>query len=97
MTKLAIIATIEAEPGRRDDLLPVLMAHRARSLKDEPGTLQFDFVLPNDDKTKVVLYGVYLDQAAFEAHRNGASMARYREESAGMVAKMTGIRGSLLE
>jgi (4S)-4-hydroxy-5-phosphonooxypentane-2,3-dione isomerase len=44
MPKLAIIATIEVSPGRREEFLPFLMAHRARSLKDEPGTLQFDVV-----------------------------------------------------
>jgi quinol monooxygenase YgiN len=97
MAKFAIIATIEANPGRMDELMPLLMAHRARSLKDEPGTLQFDFLAPADDKTKVLLIEVYADAAAFEAHRNGASMARYREESAGMVAKMTGTRGTLVE
>ena len=42
MPKLAIVATIEVAPERRDQLLLLLMAHRARCLKDEPGTLQFE-------------------------------------------------------
>jgi len=37
MTKLAIIRTVEVVPGRMDEFLPLLMAHRARCLKDEPG------------------------------------------------------------
>ena len=80
MPKLAIIGTIEVTPGRRDQVLPLLMAHRARCLKDEPGTLQFEILLPNDDDTKVLLYEVYRDDAAFDVHRNGPSFARWREE-----------------
>ena len=57
MPKLAIVATIEVAPGRRDQLLPLLMAHRARCLKDEPGTLQFEVLAPREDDTKVLLYG----------------------------------------
>ena len=97
MPKLAIVATIEATPGRMDDLMPLLMAHRARCLKDEPGTLQFDFLIPGDDKAKVLLIEVYKDEDAFKAHCNGASMATFREQSAGMVAKMTGTRGVIAE
>jgi (4S)-4-hydroxy-5-phosphonooxypentane-2,3-dione isomerase len=97
MPKLAIVATIEAAAGRMDELLPLLMAHRARCLRDEPGTLQFDFLVPSDDKTKVLLIEVYKDEDALKAHWTGASMATFREQSAGMVEKMTGTRGSIAE
>ena len=39
MPKLAIVATIEVAPERRDQLLPLLMAHRGRCL-------QFDVLAP---------------------------------------------------
>jgi hypothetical protein len=55
MPKLAIIGTIEVAPGRRDQLLPLLMAHRPRCLKDEPGTLQFEVLAPREDDTKAAL------------------------------------------
>jgi (4S)-4-hydroxy-5-phosphonooxypentane-2,3-dione isomerase len=97
MPKLGIIATIEAIPGRMNELLPLLMQHRERCLKDEPGTLQFDFLLPRDDETKVLLIEVYEDEDAFKAHWSGPSMATYKEQSAGMVAKMTGTRGAIAE
>ena len=77
MPKLGIVATIEAEPGRMDELLPLLMAHRARCLKDEPGTLPFDFLIPRDDKTKVLLIEFYKDETAFKAHWDGASMVTF--------------------
>jgi quinol monooxygenase YgiN len=97
MPKLAIVATIEAAPGRMNELMPLLMAHRARCLKDEPGTLQFDFLEPRDDKTKVLLIEVYKDEDAFKIHWNGPSMATFRAQSEGMVVKMTGTRGTIAE
>ena len=97
MPKLAIIGTIEVAPGRRDQFLPILMAHRARCLKDEPGTLQFEVLLPRDDEAKVHLYEVYRDEAAFDAHWNGPSTKRTREEAAGMIVKISGTRCSLEE
>ena len=92
MPKLANVVTIEVTPGRRDQILPLLAAHKARCLKDEPGTLQFEILLPNDDDTTVLSYEVYRDDAAFEVHRNGPSLAQLREESAGMVTKLHGTR-----
>ena len=98
MPKLAIIATIEVAPGRWDQLLSLLMAHRSRCLKDEPGiTLQFDVLLPHDDDTKVLSYEVYRDAAAFDAHRNGPSIARFREETAGMGVKLSVTRCAVLD
>jgi (4S)-4-hydroxy-5-phosphonooxypentane-2,3-dione isomerase len=98
MPKLAIVGTIEVAPGRRDQLLPLLMAHRARCLKDEPGiTLQFEVLAPYEDDTKLLLYEVYRDDAAFELHRNGASIAQFREETAGMGVKISVTRCALVE
>jgi quinol monooxygenase YgiN len=56
------------QQGRRDKLIPLLKAHGARCLKDEPGTLAFKVLVPRDDDAKVYLYEVYRDEAAFEVH-----------------------------
>jgi (4S)-4-hydroxy-5-phosphonooxypentane-2,3-dione isomerase len=97
MPKLAIIGTIEVTPGRRDQLLPLLMAHRARCLKDETGTLRFEVLAPYEDDTKVLLYEVYQDDAAFELHRNGASIAQLLEETTEMGVKISVTRCALVE
>ena len=75
----------------------MLMAYRARCLKDEPGTLQFEVLSPREDDTKVLLYEVYRDDAAFDVHWNGTSVARLREEAAGMIVKVYGTRCALVE
>jgi (4S)-4-hydroxy-5-phosphonooxypentane-2,3-dione isomerase len=88
MSKLAIIATVEVTPGKRGQLLNALTSHKARCLRDESGTLQFEILQPHEDETHVLLYEVYEDDAAFEMHRNGTSIARFREETVGIVAAL---------
>ena len=88
MPKLAIIATIDVQAGRKDQLLPLLKAHGARALKDEPGTLHFEVLIPRENDTKLIVYEVYQDDAAFEAHRNAPSIALFRQEAAGLIEKL---------
>ena len=97
MPKLAIVGNLEIAPGRLERVLPLLMAHRARCLSDEPGTLQFEVLLPRDDETKVLLYEVYADDAAFATHWNGPSTNRLRQEASGMIVGVTGTRCALAE
>ena len=96
MSKFANVVTIEVAPGRRDEVVALLMAHKAR-LKDEPGTLQFEVLLPNDDDTKVRVYEMYRDALAFEAHLSGPSLAQWKEETAGMVVKLQGVRCAVVD
>jgi quinol monooxygenase YgiN len=53
--------------------------------------------MPRDANTKVMLYEVYQDEAAYDAHSKGPSIARLREEAAGMIVTVSGTRGTLLE
>jgi len=97
MPNFANVVMIEAAPGRRAEILAFLAAHKARCLKDEPGTLQFEILLPKDDDTNILSYEVYLDDAAFETHRNGRSLAQLREDIAGMVVKLHGTRCAVVD
>src|SRR5262245_21057068 len=97
MPKFANIVTIEVAPGRRDQVATLLAAHKARCLNDEPGTLQFEVLLPKDEDTKVLSYEMYRDAAAFEVHVNAPSLARLREELAGMVLELRGVRCAVMD
>ena len=83
--------------GRKREILTLLAAHKARCLKDEPGTLQFEILLPKDDETRILSYEVYRDDTAFETHRNGRSLAQLREEIAGIVVKLHGARCAVVD
>ena len=96
MTKLVNVVTIEVVPGQRDKVVTALMAHKAR-LKAEPGTLQFDVLLPRDDDAKVFSFEMYRDAAAFEVHLNGSSLAQLRKEISGIVTKLHGVRCTVVD
>jgi quinol monooxygenase YgiN len=96
MPKLANVITIDVAPGRREDVVASLLAHKAR-LKAEPGTLQFEVMLPKDDDTKVQAYEVYRDADAFDVHLRGPSLAQWKEETAGMVVKLQGVRCTVVD
>ena len=96
MSKFANVVTIEVAPGRRDEVVALLLAHKAR-LKDEPGTLQFEVLLPKDDDTKVRAYEMYRDASAFEEHLNGRSLAQLKEETAGIVVNLQGVRCAVVD
>ena len=97
MSKLVVMGTVEFAPGKRDQVLPLLMAHRDRCLKDEPGTLRFEMVLPREDDSKILIHEVYQDDAAFELHRSSPSIAQWRQESAGLGVKVLATRCTPVE
>ena len=59
MPKLANIVTIEVAAARRDQVVTLLLAHKACCLRGEPGTLQLEILLPKDDDSKVLVYEMY--------------------------------------
>lgn len=93
MGKFAVVATYEIAPDQIEPFLPLLRAHRDRCFEDEPGTLQFDILRPAGN---LMLYEVYESDAAFQAHRNGASVARFRREASAIARKLTFVTCDLL-
>jgi quinol monooxygenase YgiN len=97
MAKLAISGAIDIAAGCLEAFLPMLMAHRARCLSDEPGTRAFEVIVPDNDTTKVLLFEVYDDRAAFDVHWNGPSLAQLRSEAGAMIQRISGTFGTLAE
>ena len=103
MGKLAIFATIEVESGAREEALRLLLEHRERCLRDEPGTLQFEVLVPDEravlsgfpapdaNPNSIMLFEVYADHAAFASHWNAPSIAQLRQQSAGKLLKVSGV------
>jgi len=89
MGKLAVIGTIVAQPGTRDEVLRAALGHRERCLRDEPGTLAFEVLVPVDDSTKLLFYELYTDPASFDAHMKGQSMAQLQSEVGSKIAGLS--------
>jgi quinol monooxygenase YgiN len=97
MAKLAIVATIKTAPGKRDEYLKHLKAHRRRCLDTEPGTLAFEIMVPHEDADSILLYELYESPEAFDAHWNGPSVQQTRQDAAGLSVSLTGTRCALVE
>jgi quinol monooxygenase YgiN len=97
MSKLAIVATIKTVAGKRDEYLTFLKAHGKRCLATEPGTLQFEVLVPQEEADTVLLYEVYASPEAFQTHWNGTSIQQMKQEAAGLQLSLNGVRCNLVE
>ncbi|HJP22640.1 MAG: putative quinol monooxygenase [Alphaproteobacteria bacterium] len=88
MGSYAVVATVQAKPGKRDEVLQAMRGHRDRSLADEPGTEQFDLLVPLHEEDKILIFECYADKDAFKAHAGGPSMAQVGKEIDGLVENM---------
>jgi quinol monooxygenase YgiN len=97
MAKLAIVATLKTVPGKRDEYLKHLKAHGERCRATEPGTLQFEIMLPHDEADTILLYELYESPEAFQLHWNGPSIKQTQQETQGLVVSLKGTRCDLVE
>jgi quinol monooxygenase YgiN len=97
MSKYAIVATIKTVPGKRDEYLTFLKAHGKRCLATEPGTLQFEIMVPQEEADTIMLYELYASPEAFQTHWNGASIQQMRQEAGALQLSITGVRCNLVE
>jgi (4S)-4-hydroxy-5-phosphonooxypentane-2,3-dione isomerase len=58
----------------------------ASHARKEPGCKTFDVVVDPQDKTKVMLYEVYADDKAFEAHQQTPHFKKYLAEAVPLLA-----------
>ncbi len=58
----------------------------AADSRKEPGCKQFDVLVDPKDRTQVLLYEVYADEKAFDAHQQTAHFKRYVAEAVPLLA-----------
>jgi len=62
------------------------LAENAKNARKEPGCKQFDVLVDPNDKTKAMLYEVYNDDKAFEAHQATPHFKKYVAEAVPLLA-----------
>ena len=80
-----LVVQLRIKPGQVDAFMGKL-AENARSARKEPGCRQFDVLVDPSDKTKVMLYEVYNDEKAFEAHQATPHFKKYLAEAVPLLA-----------
>ena len=58
----------------------------ARNARKEPGCKQFEVLVDPNDRTKIMLYEVYNDEAAFETHKQTPHFKKYVAEAVPLLA-----------
>jgi len=75
---LVIIAEFEVKPGKLAAFLELAEVDARRSVADEPGCRQFTVTVDREPPDRVVLFEVYDDEAAFDAHLETPHLKAFR-------------------
>lgn len=62
------------------------LLENARAAREEPGCRQFEVLVDPADRTKVLLFEVYDDPQAFEAHQQTPHFRKYLAEAVPLLA-----------
>jgi len=76
---------LRIKPENVDAFISKALENAAQSRK-EPGCKQFDVLVDPKDRTVAMLYEVYLDDKAFEAHQQTPHFRKYLAEAVPLVA-----------
>lgn len=82
---LVLQVNIRIKPENVDAFMSKVIEN-GRAARSETGCQQFEILVDPDDKTKVMLFEVYDDQKAFEAHQAGAAFKKYLETAVPLLA-----------
>ena len=73
-----IIAEFEVKPDKLEQFLELARTDASQSVEREPGCRQFDVTLDREQPNRVMLYEIYDDEAAFDAHLKTPHLAAFR-------------------
>jgi quinol monooxygenase YgiN len=62
------------------------LLENARASRAEPGCRQFEVLVDPEDATRVMLFEIYDDESAFEAHQRTAHFRKYLAEAVPLLA-----------
>lgn len=63
-----------------------MVLENARKARKEPGCKQFEVLVDREDKAQVMLFEVYADETAFEAHQQMPHFKKYLAEAIPLLA-----------
>ena len=81
-----IVVDFKIKPGRMADFRKLIDDNARASVRDEPGCRRFDVCANRKDADRVLLYEIYDDRAAFDAHLKTRHFAIFNDASAPLVA-----------
>jgi quinol monooxygenase YgiN len=92
MAAFVVIAEFAVASERKKEFLELCAFDSLRSVTDEPGCRQFDVVTSEESPEAVILYEVYDDRSAFDAHKATPHYAVFAEGVERLGVRMTLVR-----
>lgn len=80
-----VYVDLTIRPEDLETFLPLMRANAKASLETEPGCRQFDVIGVSDAPTEFMLYELYDDKAAFDAHLKTQHFLEFDAKVADMV------------
>ena len=80
-----LVVNIRIKPENVDRWIPLALEN-ARAARKEPGCRQFEVLVDPKDKAKVMLFEIYDDEKAFEAHQQTPHFKKYLAEAVPLLA-----------
>jgi len=84
MTGYVITVEFAIKPENRDRFLALVRENAAQSVGTEAGCRRFDVCVPEDGSSRVFLYEIYDDDAAFKAHMQTTHFKAFAAATTGM-------------
>ncbi len=81
----ALEVKLRIKPENVEDFMARL-AENARGARAEPGCRTFDILVDPNDRTSLMLYEIYVDEKAFEAHQQTPHFRKYLAEAVPLLA-----------
>lgn len=82
MSGYVLWVELDVAPKTREEFMTAALANAAAARSTEPGCLGFDVLVDPENPCAVRFYEVYVDEAAFDAHRQTAHFKVYAEAAA---------------
>ena len=77
MSKFVLAVGLVIKPDQVDRFMALALENAKAARETEPGCRTFDVLVDPKDRTRAMLYEVYDDEAAFEAHQQTAHFKKY--------------------
>ena len=90
-----IVVDFKLKQGARPDFRRLIDANADASVRTGPGCLQFDVLEPEGEDDRVLLYEIYTDKAAFDAHLRTEHFGIFSGASQALVLQKTVARCNL--
>jgi quinol monooxygenase YgiN len=89
MSGYVVIVEFEVKPGTRPAFRRLIDANARDSTRNETGCRRFDVLEPSGESDLILLYEIYDDRRAFEAHMRSEHYVKFDATSADLVARKT--------